>query len=113
HLAHIQLGKGYQIPASAVEAEIWEASERYKSSGYFGWNIISKNMALYYMTGEKRFLDEFLRLSFPDQAIIMEIDATDGELIENKKDPLAGPYHYSAHMMIQMWDLIEESPLLN
>jgi len=112
HLAEIRLGKDYVVPGNVKEAEIWEASERYKSTGYFGWNMISKNMALYYMTGEQRFLNEFVRLSFTDEEIIREIDLTDGELIENKTDPLAGPYHYAAHMMIEMWDLIEESPLL-
>ena len=35
----------------------------------------------------------------------------DGELIENKDDPLAGPYHYGANMMILYWDLVEESPV--
>lgn len=112
YLAKISLGKGYSLPDNIKDADIWEASEQYGSVGYFGWNMISKNMALYYMTGEERYLKEFLRLSFPDQAIIKEIDVTDGELIENKTDPLAGPYHYAAHMMIEMWDLIEESPLL-
>lgn len=112
YLFKVKLGKDYKIPANVKEAEIWEASEKYQSTGYFGWNMISKNMALFYMTGEERFLKEFLRLSFTDENIIKEIDSTDGELIENKKDPLAGPYHYAAHMMILLWDLIEESPLL-
>lgn len=112
YLFKVKLGKGYKLPGNVKEAEIWEASEKYKSTGYFGWNMISKNMALFYMTGEERYLKEFLRLSFPDEAIIKEIDLTDGELIENKTDPLAGPYHYAAHMMIELWDLIEESPLL-
>jgi hypothetical protein len=113
YLAKIKLGKDYALPDNIKDVPIWEASEKYGSTGYFGWNMISKNMALYYMTGEERYLREFLRLSFPDKAIIDEINVTDGELIEDKTDPLAGPYHYAAHMMIEMWDLIEESPLLN
>ena len=40
-----------------------------------------------------------------------EIEEADGERIENKHDPLGGPYHYSAHMMVLFWDLIEESPV--
>ena len=110
YLCNIKLGKGYELPGHITEARIWEASEMYKSSGYFGWNIVSKNMALYYMTGEDKYREEFLRLAFPDKAAIKEIEELDGERIENKNDPLSGPYHYSAHMMIELWDLIEESP---
>ena len=75
--------------------------------------MVSKNMALYYMTDEEKYLKEFLRLAFPDITAIKEIEEYDGERIENKKDPLAVPYHYSANMMILLWDLIEESPLLS
>lgn len=113
YLCQIKLGKGYILPENIEGAQIWEASEMYGSSGYFGWNMVSKNMALYYMTDEEKYLKEFLRLAFPDITAIKEIEEYDGERIENKKDPLAGPYHYSAHMMILLWDLIEESPLLS
>ena len=112
YLCKIKLGKDYAVPDSAKDAEIWEASRKYGSSGYFGWNTISKNMALYYMTNNKKYLQEFLRLAFPDKLAIKEMEKTDGELIENKSDPLAGPYHYAASNMIQLWDLIEESPAL-
>ena len=40
-----------------------------------------------------------------------DIEEIDGERIENKHDPLAGFYHYNAHMAILFWDLIEESPV--
>jgi hypothetical protein len=113
YLSQIKLGDGYSLPGNIDSAKIWEASENYRSTGYFGWNSISKNMALFYMTGKERFLREFLRLSFPDSAAIKELEVKDGERIEDKKHPLSGPYHYNAYMMIQMWDLIEESPLLN
>lgn len=112
YLSEIRLGKDYQLPERIEEAEIWEASEMYRSTGYFGWNIISKSMALFYMTNDEKYLEAFLRLAFPNAAAMSEIDRLDGERIENKTDPLAGPYHYSAHMMIVLWDLIEESPLL-
>jgi hypothetical protein len=109
-IADIRLGEGRVPPEKVADARVWEESRFYGSSGYFGWNVISKAMALYYMTGEARFADEFLRLAFPDAAAIKEIEELDGERIENKLEPLAGPYHYSAHMMILFWDLIEESP---
>ena len=109
-LAEIKLAPAYKPANDVKQMEIWEASRMYGSSGYFGWNMISKHMANYYMTGDKQSLQEFLRLSFPDAQAIKEIEEYDGERIENKNDPLAGPYHYAAHMMVVLWDLIEESP---
>jgi hypothetical protein len=66
---------------------------------------------MYYMTGEELHAREFIRLAFPDEQARREITEIDGERIENKDEPLSGPYHYNAHMMILFWDLIEESPL--
>ncbi|OGV74984.1 MAG: hypothetical protein A3K19_12065 [Lentisphaerae bacterium RIFOXYB12_FULL_65_16] len=106
----IKLGEGVVAPTELKDVKIWEESVTYGSSGYFGWNIISKRMALYAMTGDESHAREFLRLAFPDAAAVKEIEAADGERIENKHEPLSGPYHYSAHMMILLWDLIEESP---
>ncbi|MBN2128107.1 MAG: hypothetical protein JW741_01370 [Sedimentisphaerales bacterium] len=106
-----KLGKGLKAPTDIREFETWEASRGYGSSGYFGWCSISKRMAMYYMTGDERSAREVLRLSFPDKQAIRDIEAIDGERIENKRDPLAGFYHYNAHMAILFWDLIEESPL--
>jgi hypothetical protein len=107
----IGLGRGVSLPREAMEAEVWEASRMYGSSGYFGWNMLSKLMALYYMTGDKSWIREFIRLAFPDTRAIRELEDRDGERIEDKRAPLSGPYHYSAHMMILLWDLIEESDL--
>ena len=110
YLRDIALSEQYEIPRDPTEMEIWEASRTYGSSGYFGWNIISKHMAAFFATGDEYHAQEFLRLSFPDEQAIAQIEEADGERIENKHDPLAGPYHYSAHMMILFWDLIEEDP---
>lgn len=107
----IKLGAGMKVPKQLSQVETWEASVGYGSLGYFGWNSISKCMALYYMTGDPQYVREFLRFAFPDEATKRELATTDGEMIENKDDPLAGPYHYNAHMMILFWDLIEESPV--
>ena len=96
-LAEIRLGNGITAPKDIREVEIWEASAGYGSTGYFGWNSISKHIALYYMTGDKFHAREFLRKAFPDGQAKKEIDEIDGERIENKDDPLAGPYHYNAH----------------
>lgn len=112
-LAEVKLGKGIRIPTNLREFETWEASKGYGSVGYFGWNSISKRMAMYYMTGDPFHAREFIRLAFPDENARREIAEIDGERIENKSEPLSGPYHYNAHMMILFWDLIEESPVFS
>ena len=110
-LAEIRLGEGYTASRDVREARIWEASAGYRDVGYFGWNSLSKRMALYYMTGDPFHAREFIRLAFPDAKAKQEIAAIDGERIEIKDTPLSGPYHYNAHLMILLWDLIEESPV--
>ena len=112
-LMEIRLGDGMHVPEALEDFETWEASAGYRSVGYFGWNSISKHMAMYYMTGREHHAREFLRLAFPDAKARSEIAAIDGERIENKDEPLSGPYHYNAHMMILYWDLIEESPVFS
>jgi hypothetical protein len=106
-----KLGNGVKVPTDIKEFETWEASKGYGSSGYFGWCSISKRMAMYYMTGDELSAREVVRLSFPDAQALKDIEEIDGERIENKHDPLAGFYHYNAHMAILFWDLIEESPV--
>ena len=126
-LMETRLGEGLRVPADINVPkgecrlkpgpclcchgyDTWEASVGYRSVGYFGWNSISKRMAMYYMTGDPFEAREFIRLAFPDEQALKELDEIDQERIENKKDPLAGPYHYNAMMLILFWDLIEESP---
>lgn len=66
---------------------------------------------MFAMTGHPAHAREFLRLAFPDAQGQKELEEIDGELVENKADPLSGSYHYGAHLMILLWDLIEESPV--
>ena len=106
-----QLGRGVKPPTELREFKTWEDSKGYGSIGYFGWCSISKRMAMYYMTGDEFSAREFVRLAFPDRQALKEIEEIDGERIENKQDPLAGFYHYNAHLAILFWDLIEESPV--
>ncbi|MCK4627967.1 MAG: hypothetical protein KAT56_03125, partial [Sedimentisphaerales bacterium] len=110
-LAETKLGKNIVVPKDLRKFETWEASRSYGSKGYFGWNSLSKRMAMYYMTGDEFHAREFLRLAFPDVKARKEIAEIDTELIEDKDRPLSGPYHYGAHLMILFWDLIEESPV--
>lgn len=108
-----RLGKGVRVPTDIKQFETWEASKGYGSIGYFGWCSISKRMAMYYMTGDEASAREVIRLSFPDKQALKDIETIDEERIENKHDPLAGFYHYNAHMAILFWDLIEESPVFS
>jgi len=112
-LAEIKLGKGITVPTDLRQFETWEASSGYGSVGYFGWNSLSKRLAMYYLTGDEFQAREFIRLAFPDAQALREITEIDEERIENKNDPLAGPYHYNAHLMILFWDLVEESPVFS
>jgi hypothetical protein len=112
-LMEIRLSGQYTVPTDIRAVQTWEASDMYGSSGYFGWNLISKRMALYYMTGDEVHAREAMRLALPDAAAKQEIADIDGEMVENKDAPLSGPYHYNAHMMILFWDLIEESPVFS
>jgi hypothetical protein len=66
-LTEIKLDEGIHVPADLRGFETWEASKGYGSVGYFGWNSISKRMAMYYMTGNASHAREFLRLAFPDE----------------------------------------------
>lgn len=112
-LMDIALGEGMELPDELRDYEIWEASAGYGSVGYFGWNSLSKRLAAYYMTGDTEQARQFLRLAFPGDEAKAEIADLDGERVENKDEPLSGPYHYNAHMMILFWDLVEESPVFS
>src|SRR5690606_20007436 len=90
HLMEIKLGAGVTPPRELKDFQIWEASKGYNSSGYFGWNSISKRLAMYYMTGVAFHAREALRLAFPDEKIKEELARVDGEFFENTDDPLAG-----------------------
>ncbi|MDP6775800.1 MAG: hypothetical protein QGI83_03440, partial [Candidatus Latescibacteria bacterium] len=104
----------------------WSDSARFNDDGvrigrnplsYSGWNPFSTQAALYYMTGEDKYLREFLRLAIPDlddlpdqvRTLYVERSET-GEY--DLSHPIAMAHHYTAHRMPLLWDLIEESPLL-
>lgn len=112
-LMEICLGDRFVKPENEAETQIWSDTPDWNTSGYWGWNRIAKLMALYYMTGNESFAKDFLRLAFPDQKTIEEMEKIDKEMIEDKKQPLSAPYHYGASYMILYWDLIEESPFFD
>ncbi|MGM0494788.1 MAG: hypothetical protein ACQER1_17785 [Armatimonadota bacterium] len=121
----IQLGEDLTPPDVGEQEYTWRDSWRelpngtdigYDPNTYFGWNPISTQAALYYMTGEEKYLREYLRLALPDpENIPKELSScyafarADCDL----EHPLIGTYHYRAHLQEFMYDLIEESPLLD
>lgn len=109
YLQKIELGQGITPPENAKDARTWENSVGY-GLGYFGWNLLSKNLALFYMTGNESYAKEFLRLTFPDKTIAQELADYDKEAYDDPMDPLGKPYHYQAIMMMLYWDLVEEHP---
>ncbi len=114
YLADIKLGRNRKVPASAVEAKLWENCPASGDSLAFGWNLLSKNLALFYMTGDTRFAAEFLRLAFPDAKASDELNRLDGEFVyADLHDPLGKPYHYNATMLMLYWDLVEEHPFFS
>ncbi|MDO9540719.1 MAG: hypothetical protein Q7J98_00145, partial [Kiritimatiellia bacterium] len=111
-IMELRISKEIACPRDLNEMRTWDdATDDVPPSNRFGWNSLSLRMAAYYMTGDEFHAREFLRLAFPDEQAKQEIAAFDGEMIEDKNHPLAGPYHYGAHWMILLWDLIEESPV--
>lgn len=113
YLADVKLDPSYKVPEDAGDAKLWEESRSYKNRGYFGWNSLSKNLALFYVTGNKKYASEFLRLAFPkDKATEQELFKRDGEAYKDDfSDPIKSVYHYCGIMMILYWDLVEESPV--
>lgn len=125
-LQKIQLGAGI-IPPKIIEGSIeevvysWRDSWRkdesgqtrgYKSATYFGWNPISIAGILYYMTGQVEFLEYFKTMAIPDPDNIPLINRT-SDAFTDPLDPLIKSYHYRAHLVDCVYDLIEESPIFN
>lgn len=112
YLADISLGTGLTPPESARAAKIWDESPGNPDG--FGWTLLSKNLALFYLTGDEKFAREFLRLAFPDEAASRELNEADGAFTYNDlKNPLGNPYHYNSSMLILHWDLVEEHPFFS
>lgn len=114
YLADIKLGEGLVPPAGAEDAKVWENSPGAGDAGAYGWTVISKNLALFYMTNDERYAREFMRLAFPDDQAAAELNRIDGAFTyANLKNPLGEPYHYNSSMLILHWDLIEEHPFFS
>ena len=113
YLMDITLDPAKKVPAVSDDAKIWEGSRGYGEKGTFAWNQLSKNLALFYATGDEKFAREFLRLAFPTPEVSKEILRRDDEAFWDAKRPLESPYHYRALQMILYWDLVEEHPVFD
>lgn len=123
-LMKIKLGKGLNAPFIRANLKKWnvqswndsrrrasdETESGYDPGTYFGWNPISIAGALYYMTGEKEFLDTFKELAIPNHRQLPEINRA-SEAFTDPSNPLVKSDHYRAHLVDCIYDLIEESPL--
>lgn len=125
-LMKIRLGKGLTPPVIGAYLKTWNVrswsdSRRtatdgtitgYEPATFFGWNPISIAGALYYLTGQKEYLDTFRELALPDPQHLPLPNRT-SEAFTNPADPLVKNYHYRSHLVDRVYDLIEESPLFS
>ena len=112
-LSDVTLSPDYKIARDVKDIPLWEESAGYGSQGYFGWNSLSKNLAMFYITNDRYYADEFLRLAFPkDRATVDELVKRDGEsYMDDPWKPLSSVYHYRGVMVPLYWDLVEENPV--
>ena len=120
----IKLGAGMNPPEISTGnpkwvVYSWEDSWRKTKSGeaigyppstFFGWNPISIAGILYYMTGEKRYLDCFKTMAMPNPGNVPVINRA-SDAFNDPLDPLVKNDHYRSHLVDCVYDLIEESPL--
>lgn len=126
----VQLGEDVPSPPEPDEqayawADCWRLDDEGKEMGhgkgplgYFGWNPMIVPAVLYYMTGQEKYLHEFLRRTLPDPD---NIPAPVRKLFVeryypshyNLTRPVRISHHYASHRFALIWDLIEESPLIS
>lgn len=123
-LMKIKLGKGLTPPVIGAHLQKWNvqswndsrrktndgAITGYDPATYFGWSPISIAGALYYMTGQRVYLDTFKELAIPDLQKLPQANSA-SEAFTDPSSPLVKSDHYRAHMVDCIYDLIEESPL--
>lgn len=112
-LMDIRLGDGMNPPKIEDTVRSWKDTSRqdekgrwlgYPPAGRFCWHPISHCAALYYMTGEKEYLDEFLNRALTR--------SDDGTSVNANPIVTARGNHYKYPFIPLLCDLIEESPQL-
>ncbi|CAB1064760.1 hypothetical protein D1BOALGB6SA_9557 [Olavius sp. associated proteobacterium Delta 1] len=123
-LMRIRLGKGLTLPVIGAYLQNWDvqswsdsrrttaagATTGYDPATFFGWNPISIAGALYYMTGQREYLDTFKELAIPNLRKSPTVNRASNAFVD-PANPLVKSYHYRAHLLDCVYDLIEESPL--
>ena len=122
-LMEIKLGTGMTPPKIGDDVPGWRVyswrdswrqvggkKTGYSPSTFFGWNPISIAGVLYYTTGQKEYLDYFKAMAMPDPKRIPIPNRTD-DAFDAPMNPLVKNYHYRAHLVDCVFDMIEESPL--
>ena len=116
----VRLGTEVALPQCVREVRIeelpsirfWSASRGYDGPFFFGWNFVSKAMALYALTGDERWGRQVMKLAYPDAETVARLDKVRGVApLATIRNPIEGKGHYDMHYMILYWDLIEESPV--
>lgn len=79
--------------------------------GGFGYDPISRNLAAFYFTNDEKYIDDMLKVAFPDAEQVAKNNRMDR--YDDGREPIAKPYHYWAHKMILYWDMVEESPVFS
>lgn len=122
-LMEIKLGKGIVTPSineklPGLGACSWRDSWRflhnkhnvgYEPATSFGWNPISITGILYYMTGEKHYLDDFRAMAMPRKSRIPLANKI-SKAFRDPNNPIVKSDHYRSHLVDCVWDLIEENP---
>jgi hypothetical protein len=92
-LMEIELGRGFDPRRYVEDMRVWNSSEWYGSARDSGWNDVSKQMAVYYLTGRESDAREALRLVLSRTSSEQQPGADGGCLT------------------LLLWDLVEESPV--
>jgi hypothetical protein len=92
-LMEIELGRGFDPRRYVEDMGVWDSSDWYGSARDFGWNDVSKQMAMYYLTGRESDAREALRLVVSRTSSEQQPGADGGCLT------------------LLLWDLVEESPV--
>ncbi len=108
HLMKLRV-PSFQKPYDLYRNENYPVS----GGGYYGWNLISGVLSLFYQTGDPEYAREFLRLAFPDVRAQADLKRFNAESFDRPEIPLEAPYHYCASQMILLWDLVEEHPVFS
>ena len=108
----VKLSPQYLLPPNTAKAHTFDESEGY-GTRFFGWNVLARNMALFYATGDTAYARRFLELALPRTPENLKVLEDDGGTFKLPQDPLAGPYHYCSVMANLYWEMIADHPIFS